>query len=133
MVRFLIRMAIFLASAAIGLLIATILLGSSGFKINPASFVFVVVIFALLQALLAPVLSQAANRNAPALLGGVGLATTFIALLVTSLLASGLSISGLSTWVFATLIVWIVTMLATLFLPMIFVKQKLEDRRDANG
>ncbi len=89
MVRFLIRTAIFLGSAAI------------------------------------------AWSTAPALLGGVGLLSTFVALAITTAVASGMSITGLDTWVFATLIVWITTMLATLLLPLLVGKRVVDRRRDA--
>ena len=92
----------------------------------------VVVIFATGQAILSPFMAKVAMRNAPALLGGVGLFTTFIALLITSLLSDGLTIDGADTWVFATLVVWIVTMLATLLLPLLLGKRMVSDRRDEN-
>ena len=46
-------------------------------------------------------------------LGAVGLASTFVALPLTNLISSGLAIKGVGTWILATLIVWVVTMLAT--------------------
>ena len=49
-----------------------------------------------------------------------------------SLLSDGLTIDGADTWVFATLVVWIVTMLATLFLPLLLGKRMASDRRDGN-
>lgn len=124
-------MAIFLASTAIGLLIAKLAL--SGFVIDWSSFIVVVILFALLQALLAPALGQAADRKAPVLSGGVGLATTFIALVAVTLVSSGVTITGLNTWIFATLIIWIATMFAMFLLPMIFLKNKVNDRREASG
>lgn len=129
MIRFLIRLAIFLASSALGLLIATLIV--PGFSITVRGFVIVVVVFALLQSLLAPAFSQAANRKAPALLGGVGLASTFVALFICNLATGAITLDGITAWILATLAIWIVTMLATLFLPMIFLKNRIEERRDA--
>ena len=65
------------------------------------------VIFAVLQL----VLSRLIPRHV--VLGAVGLASTFVALLPTKLISSGLAIKGVGTWIHATLIVWVVTMLAT--------------------
>jgi uncharacterized membrane protein YvlD (DUF360 family) len=114
-IRFVVRTLVFFASAAIGLLVAKYTL--DGMTITAGSFLMVVVIFAVLQSVLAPFFARTTNRNAPALLGGVGLITTFVSLLITAAVTDGLEIDGASTWLFASLIVWIVTMLATLLLP----------------
>ena len=102
----------------------------SGMSIDVTSFIFVVLIFAVIQALLAPLFTNMSERNAPALTGGVGLITTFIALLVTDLISDGLSIDGVSSWVLATLIVWIATMIAAFVLPLLLVKKAVNERRD---
>ena len=120
MIRFLIRAGIFLGSAAIGLFVAKLVV--NGMTITRASFLFVVVIFAVIQSVIAPFLSQQAQRGAPVLTGAVGLASTFIALLVTDAISDGLTITGVSSWLLATLIVWLATMLATLLLPWILVR-----------
>jgi putative membrane protein len=130
-IRLLISAVVWLASAAIGLLIAKLVL--EDMAIDLGSFLFVVVIFAVLQAVLSPFTARVAMRNAPALLGGAGLITTFVALLITSLLSDGLTIEGLDTWVFATLIVWIATMLATLVLPLLVGRRMIAARRDDRG
>ncbi|WES65960.1 phage holin family protein [Microbacter sp. GSS18] len=132
MIMFLIRTLVFLASAAIGLIVADLLL--DGFTIDWSDwwgFVLVVVIFAILQSVLSPWTARFAKRNAPALLGGVGIVSTLIALLVVVLLPiGGLSITDLLSWILGPVIVWLVTALATMLLPMIFVKNKVEERRD---
>ena len=128
MIRFLVRAAIFLASSAIGLLVAKVTL--DGMTIDATSFVAVVVIFAVLQSVLAPFFAKVTARNAPALLGATGLISTFVALLVAELVSDGFTITGIDTWVLATLIVWITTMLATLLLPIILVKFGVENARD---
>lgn len=65
-----------------------------------------------------------------ALLGATGLVSTFVALLVAELISDGFTITGADTWLFATLIVWITTMLATLLLPIILVKMGIENARE---
>ena len=129
MIMFLIRAAIFLASAAVGLVVADLLL--EGFMIEWGrwwGFVLAVVIFAVLQSVLAPWLARVAQRNAPALLGGIGIVSTFVALVVVVLIpGAGLMIGApWWTWLAAPVIVWVVTALATLFLPMIFIKKKAQ-------
>jgi uncharacterized membrane protein YvlD (DUF360 family) len=128
MVRFLVNAAIFLAAAAIGLLVASWVV--DGMDIDATSFITVIVIFAVLQAVLQPFLASVARRNAPVLLGGIGLVTTFVALLVTDLISDGLSIDGVCDWIIATLIVWIATMIATIALPFILVKAGVESARE---
>lgn len=132
MVRFLIRVAIFLVSAALGLLVSWWLL--PGFDINWAGFVVAMLVFAIAQSILSPLISKLAARHAPAILGGVGLVSTFLALLLATVIADGLRIDGLLTWVLATLIVWLVTALGTWLLPLVFLKRRAgegsEARRD---
>lgn len=127
MIRFLVRSAIFLASSAIGLLVAKLTL--DGMSIDASSFIAVVVVFAVLQSVLAPFFAKMTARNAPAVLGATGLISTFVALLVTDIVSDGLTITGVDTWLLATLIVWITTMLATLFLPILLVKVGVENAR----
>ena len=128
MIRLLIRTAIFLGSAAIGLLVASLLLDD--FHISASGFVFVVVVYAVLQSILSPFLTKMAMANASAFLGGMGLVSTFVALLIVTIVGDALTIDGVSTWVLATLIVWLATALASLLLPMILVKRTVEARRD---
>ncbi|WP_435527064.1 hypothetical protein [Microbacterium aurantiacum] len=134
MITFLIRAFIFLASAALGLLVADLLL--PGFRIDWSNwwgFVLAIVIFATLQSVLSPWIATVARRNAPALLGGIGIFSTLIALVVVVLIpGAGLTIGQpfLLTWVLAPVIVWLVTALATLFLPMLLLKKRLDERRD---
>lgn len=132
MIMFLIRALIFLVSAAVGLIAADLIL--PGFEIawdNWWGFILAIVIFAVLQSILAPWLVTVARRNAPVLLGGIGIISTLVALIVVVLIpGAGLSITDAISWILAPVIVWVVTALATLLLPMIFIKKKVEERRD---
>lgn len=132
MVRFLIRALIFLLSAAVGLIAADLVL--DGFAIhwrNPLGFILAIVIFAVLQSVLSPWLARVATRNAPALLGGIGILSTFVALLIVVLIpGAGLTIGApWWTWLAAPVIVWLFTALATWLLPMLFVTRKADQRR----
>ncbi|MBN9213954.1 MAG: hypothetical protein ABS62_03610 [Microbacterium sp. SCN 70-200] len=136
MIMFLLRALIFLLSAAIGLIVADLVL--DGFTIdwgNPLGFILAIVIFAVLQSILAPWLATVARRNAPALLGGIGIVSTFAALLITVIIpGAGLTIGApWWTWLIAPVIVWLATALATWLLPALFIKKKVDDRRDATA
>lgn len=121
MVRFLLRIAIFLGSSAIGLLVASWLV--SGVTLRPLGFLTAVVIFTVAQAILSPFFLKMANRYASAFLGGIGLVSTFAALFLASLFSSGISISGFGSWIAATVVVWLVTAVATVVLPALLLKK----------
>lgn len=126
MPRFLARALIELLAAAIGLIVAVWLL--PGMTITLMSFVIVVAIFTLARFLLEPLLKGLSTRYAEVLVGGIALVATFAALLVTALLSSGLVISGLSTWVLATLIVWLFDVIAALVLPRVIFTDVLSGK-----
>lgn len=127
MVRILIRAAVFLATAALGLLAAALILPD--FRLSASGFVVAVAVFALAQSVLAPFILNLARKYAPALLGGIGLVATFVALLIASFFPGGLSITGASTWVLATLIVWIVTALGAWLLPLFLLKERRQQSK----
>ncbi|MBD5787795.1 phage holin family protein [Cellulosimicrobium terreum] len=131
MVRLIIRLLILLASAALGLLVASWII--DGVEVTASGFIIVIVVFTIAQAILSPFIAKTAARYAPAFLGGIGLVSTFVALLVASLIGDGLVISGVVSWILATLVVWLVTALATFLLPMFFLKEKAEERRKGDG
>lgn len=127
MVRFLVRVVVFVLSAALGLLVASVLIDDV--SVTWRGYVLTVIVFAILQSVLTPFIGKMADRYAPAFVGGVGLVSTFVALLVTSLLRDALTIrGGVTTWVVATLVVWLVTALATVVLPKLFVVKKVTTR-----
>jgi putative membrane protein len=127
MIRFLLSIVIHFAANAVGLLVAAALL--EDMSVSGTAFVIAVAIFTLVEAVVGPMIRQAAVKNAQALLGGTALVVTFLGLLVTSLISDGLRIEGVSTWLLATVIVWVAALLATLVLPLIFVKKAVEERR----
>lgn len=123
MVRFLLRIAIFLGSSAIGLLVAAWLV--PGVSVSALGFVTAVVIFAVAQALLSPFFLKMASRYASAFLGGIGLVSTLVALFLATVLTNGLRISSVGSWIGATVVVWLVTAVATVVLPALFLKKKV--------
>ena len=46
------------------------------------------------------------------------------ALLLASLLSNGLSIRGIGSWIAATAVVWLVTAVATVLLPVLILREK---------
>lgn len=128
MIRMVVRALVFLASAAVGLFVAAALV--DGVRVGTSGLLTAVVVFAVLQSVLAPFFAKVAARNAPAFLGGIGLLTTFVALFTASQLTTGLTISGgVGTWIAATVVVWLATAVATLALPLLLAKAGLESRR----
>ena len=91
MIRFLIRTAIYLGAAAVGLIVAAAILDKMELSFN--GFLLAVIIFGVAQGILGPFIAKTAHRNAPALLGGIGLVTTFVALLITDLVTDSLQIT----------------------------------------
>lgn len=128
MIRILVRAVVFLVSAAVGLLVAGAVV--DGVSVGASGLIAAVVVFAVLQSVLAPFLAKVAARNAPAFLGGIGLVSTFVALLVANQLTDALAISGGGgTWLAATVVVWLATAIATLTLPVLLAWFGLESRR----
>jgi uncharacterized membrane protein YvlD (DUF360 family) len=128
MIRFFIRTAIYFAAALIGIILADIFL--SGFNVSGFfSYVSVALIFGLIQAVLQPLLGQVSERNAPMLTGGIGIISAFVALGITNLISGALTIDGVGTWLAAAVLVWIGGAIAAFVLPLIFVKNRVEERR----
>jgi uncharacterized membrane protein YvlD (DUF360 family) len=130
MIRFLITSLIKLLANALGLLVAWGLL--SGFHINGVSFVIAVALFTVIELVAEPFFRQLADRQVPALAGGVALVSTFVGLVLTTLLNDGLSISGAGTWILATLIVWLVGLLGGIILPLFVLRRTAERHRKAS-
>lgn len=128
MIRLLFRTVIGLAANAVGLIVAASLL--DGMELDATSFIVAVVIFTVVFALAQPFLIMQFRANAPAMLGGVALVATLVALIVTDLVSDGFTIDGAGTWIAATVIVWVVSVLAAFVLPFLGLKKFIEERRD---
>lgn len=126
MIIFLIRAAIYIATSALGLLVASWVLAD--FNLDWSGFLVAVVVFAVAQSVLGPFVFRMTNRYAPAAIGGFGLISTLIALFVAQLFPGGLSIDGVTTWILGTLVVWVATTLGTWLLPILFLKKRLAAR-----
>jgi putative membrane protein len=118
------RLALAVLANAVGLLMAGFIL--DGFNVTGVAFVAAVAIFTIVQVIVDPLITKIALTSVPALRGGVALVTTFISLLITSLVSSGIQIDGATTWVLATLVVWLFSLVGTLLLPLVLFKKTLE-------
>jgi hypothetical protein len=86
-----------------------------------------VVIFTVVEVVARPYFTSLAMKGASYLQGATALAATLAGLILTTLISDGLQMEGLTTWIFATLIVWVAALGAAMILPIIFVKNRLEE------
>jgi uncharacterized membrane protein YvlD (DUF360 family) len=128
MVRMLLGFLIQLLANALGLLVAAWLLDDV--TVSGAAFVVAVLIFTVVYAVAQPFLTQMAISKAPALRGGVALVATLVGLVATALISDGLSISGTLAWVEATVIVWIVSLLGVLVLPLVIIRNRRDEAKE---
>lgn len=129
MIRALLTFGINVVLSAIGLLIAANV--STGVTLQLSGFLIAVLIFAAAQAILAPFVWNIARKYASAVLGGIGIVSTLLALWIATLLSSGgLTISGLWAWVRTALIVWLVTALGGWFFGWLIITRWWDRRKD---
>ena len=127
MIRLIVRTAIALAGNAVGLIVAASLLDKM--DVDATGFILAVVIFTVVLAIAQPFLAAQLRRLGSSALGGVALIATLVSLIVTDLLSDGFSISGVGTWIAATVIVWVVSLLAVFILPYLGLKKYLQEQR----
>jgi putative membrane protein len=127
-IRLIVRTLIAFVANAVGLIVATAVL--DGMHMNVSGFIVGVIIFTVVFALMQPFLAAQFRGSRSAALGGVALIATFVALVVTDILSDGFSINGVGTWIAATVIVWVASLLAAFILPFLGLKKYLDERRD---
>lgn len=128
MVRFLVSTVISILASAVGLIVAASILDDM--SINGSAFITAVLVFTVVTALAGPFIAKSAMKNDSALLGAVALVSTLVGLIVTHLVTDGLSITGLTTWILAAVIVWLAGILAALIIPLLIVKMGVQAARD---
>lgn len=128
MIRFLLGVVANLVLAAVALLIADALL--SDVSVQPVGFLIAVVVFALAQSILAPIIMKVAQKYASAWVSFVGLVSTFLALWVATLFSDGIRIAGLG-WLLAPLIVWVITALGGWLVNKFAINRYLKKRDTA--
>ena len=130
MVRLAARAVISLLANAVGLIVAAQVLDDMSLSVT--GYVTATVIFTVVAVFVEPLIRQMAVKSAPAILGSSALVATLASLVLTSIIADGLQIHGLSTWVMATVVVWAAALAANLLLPLVIFKKVLGEVRSAN-
>lgn len=129
MIRFLLNLAIHVVTAAVALLVAGWLV--PGVQLHLAGFVVAVLVFSAAQAILGPFVFSLARKYASAVLGGIGIVSTLLALWVATLFPDGLRITGVTAWVVTPLVVWIITALGTWIAGIFIIDRWWNRRKDA--
>ncbi len=119
MKRFLTTAATYGIANAVAILFAALILGP-GFEVGVVGFLMAVVIFTAVQAIARPIFEKLARANLPQIMGSLSLITVFFGLWVTDMVNPGMSIDGLSNWLAATFLVWLVSLIVDIALPHIF-------------
>jgi putative membrane protein len=131
MIRLLARLFLNLLANALGLIVAAAVLDKM--DLTTSGFLIALAIFTVTETLAGPLITKIALQSAPALLGGIALVVTLVGLIVTDLVSDGLTLSGLGTWIAATVIVWIAALLANVILPLFILKEHLSDDGGKKG
>ncbi len=119
MKKFLVATTTYGIANAAAILFAAIILGP-GFEIGFLGFLMAVAIFTAVEAIARPILEKLAAKNLPQVMGSLSLITVFLGLWITDMAVAAMSIDGLSNWLAATLIVWLVSLIVEIALPHIF-------------
>ena len=114
-----------LANAA-AILFAALILGP-GFEVGFVGFFMAVVIFTAVQAVARPLFERLARAKLPQVMGSLSLIVVFFGLWVTDMINSGMSIDGLSNWLAATFLVWLVSLVVEIALPHIFTSLQVPE------
>jgi uncharacterized membrane protein YvlD (DUF360 family) len=129
MIRFLVNTAVYMAAAAIGLLVADIAIDDLSVT-YPVGFITAALLFGLMQAVLSPFFEKVTRENASILTGGVGLFSALVALFLTATISDELTVNGLATWFIAALVIWLASMLAGFLLKVTVAKKVIKEIRD---
>jgi uncharacterized membrane protein YvlD (DUF360 family) len=127
MMRLIARVVLALLSNALGVWVADLILPDmhvqylTGFAIEVAIFTVIVIV-------VQPLVIKMTLGKSTALAGSSALIATFVALLITVLI-SKMSISGIGTWIAATVIVWVVALLGGVLLPLFLFKKTMAAAR----
>jgi len=124
-IRFLVRTLVMLLANAIGLIVAAVVL--EGMTLDVSGFLIDVVIFTVAFGLMTPFMANQLRKRQSSALGGVALIATLIALLITDVISDGMTITGLTNWVLAAVIVWAASLLAAFILPFLGLKKYLQE------
>jgi hypothetical protein len=117
-----------LAGAALGIVVSAAVL--TDFSISATGIIEATVIFWLVHlAVQFMALRVLIRQPSVALAGLLAIASTIVSLVVVNLLISGLHIRGATTYLFATLIIWVTTALADT-MGQRMIRERRLDRRE---
>ena len=83
-----------------------------GVSVDPIGLPIAALIYAVIMLIAEPALERLLAEGSGWATRLTGLAATFVALLLTTLISDALEIDGLVAWILATLIVWVVALAA---------------------
>jgi len=124
-ILWLMRTGLAVAANAVGLIVAATVLDRMG--LDTSGFIIAVLIFSGVQMLMRPAITSFAIKYQPAFAGSSAVVAAFIALVVTTIVSDGLTIDGFGTWIAATVIVWLISLVGAIVLPMIFLKKRIAE------
>lgn len=120
MKKLMIGIGVQLGSSAVAIIAAALFLPR--FHLGLSGFLTAVIIFTVVQSLLNGFVARLATTHVPALSGLSSLVSTLLALIIANLPFGGIRIHGFLTWVFAALIVWVITGLCAVVVPKYLLK-----------
>lgn len=110
MPRFLLSWILGLAGAAIGLVLSNVIFGDN-FKFSGiGGFLLALLVFAILSAIIPGIIMKLLQKHADTMTALTGLISAFLALFLTAI-TPWLNVSGVSTWIWATLLLWVLGMI----------------------
>jgi MFS family permease len=103
-----------LGTNAVALVVAAALL--DGFGIGKVTFPVLIVVFTIISMVVTLLVDSIVRRHAQAMIAGIGLISSFLALLVTDMITDKLTIEGAWAWIVGTLLVWLASLVVRPFL-----------------
>lgn len=107
-----------LVANAVGLVVAALVLDDMA--LTAPSFLLALVVLSAVEVVAHAVIVRAGSRYLPGLVGASALLATAVGLGAAVVLADGLHVRGVATWVLATVIVWAAAVVAGALLPRVW-------------
>jgi len=129
LVRWAIRIGLGLAGVAVGILVSAAVL--SGLSVTFTAVIETTIIFWLVHiAVQFMALRVLIRQPSVALAGLLAIAATIVSLIIVALIVPGLHVHGASTYLFATLIIWVATAAADVVAQRMIRARRLDRRAE---
>lgn len=128
MLRLLASTCLYVLGNAVGIVVAAAVL--PGFAIDFLSVIVVAAVFSVIVVVATPLLVKISIKYVSQMAGGVALVATLVGLIGANMFSEGLTITGLETWILAPLIIWLVSLIAGLVLPLFLFRKVLEKKKE---